>query len=108
MFNYGIDRLDTGQALAILKGDLNAQISPQVREKIEASHKIVLETSKGNQAVYGINTGFGPLCDTIISKENTSELQRKLLLSHAVGVGDPIDRELAKLRVRLAELFVAR
>ena len=101
MFNYGIDLLDTGKALAILRGELNAQISDQARQKIEASHKIVLETSKGNQAVYGINTGFGPLCDTIISKENTSELQRKLLLSHSVGVGDPIDPELAKLMLIL-------
>ncbi len=101
MFNYGIDLLDTGKALAILTGELNAQISDQARQKIEASHKIVLETSKGNQAVYGINTGFGPLCDTIISKENTSELQRKLLLSHSVGVGDPIDPELAKLMLIL-------
>ncbi len=101
MFHYGIDRLNTGKALAILKGDLNAQISAEARQRIEASHEIVLKTSKGNQAVYGINTGFGPLCDTIISKENTSELQRKLLLSHAVGVGDPIDPELAKLMLIL-------
>lgn len=101
MFNYGIDRLDTGKALAILRGDLKAQISDAARLRIEASHRIVLETSKGNQAVYGINTGFGPLCDTIISKENTSELQRKLLLSHAVGVGDPLDQELAKLMMIL-------
>ena len=90
MFNYGIDKLDTGKALAILRGELKATLSEEARQKIEASHKIVLDTAKGNQAVYGINTGFGPLCDTIISKENTSELQRKLLLSHAVGVGDGV------------------
>ena len=101
MFNYGIDRLNTGKALAILSGQLDATISEDARHKIEASHKIVLKTSQGNQAVYGINTGFGPLCDTIISKENTSELQRKLLLSHAVGVGEPIDPELAKLMLIL-------
>jgi len=101
MFNYGIDRLDAGKALAILRDELKATLSEEVCQKIEASHKIVLDTAKGNQAVYGINTGFGPLCDTIISKENTSELQRKLLLSHAVGVGDPIDANLSKLMLIL-------
>ncbi len=101
MFNYGIDRLNTGKALAILRGELKAIISEEARQRIDASHQVVQKTSEGTQAVYGINTGFGPLCDTIISKENTSELQRKLLLSHAVGVGDPIDPELAKLMLIL-------
>ena len=86
MFNFGIDDLDTSKALAILRGELKAQISGKARQRIDASHQVVQKTSEGIQAVYGINTGFGPLCDTIISKENTSELQRKLLLSHAVGV----------------------
>ena len=101
MFNYGIDRLSTGKALSILKGELEASISKEAAEKIESSHQIVLRTAKGDQPVYGVNTGFGPLCDTIISKDHTSELQRKILLSHAVGVGDPIDSELSKLMLIL-------
>lgn len=101
MFKYGIDRLSSGKVLSILRGELKAVISKDAARKIETSHEIVLETAKGDAAVYGINTGFGPLCDTVISKENTSELQRKLLLSHAVGVGDPIDRELSKLMLIL-------
>src|SRR5690606_10202288 len=46
--------------------------------------------------VYGINTGFGPLCDTVISAEDTIQLQRNLLQSHAVGVGAPIPVPIAK------------
>jgi histidine ammonia-lyase len=51
--------------------------------------------------VYGINTGFGPLCNSIIDSEKTGELQRNLLLSHSVGVGNPISRELSKLMLIL-------
>src|SRR6202012_2682196 len=47
--------------------------------------------------VYGINTGFGPLCDTHINEEDTSLLQSNLLKSHSVGVGKPIPQEIAKL-----------
>ena len=101
MFKYGIDRLSSGKVLSILRGELKASIDQEALEKIDSSHRIVLQTAKGDHAVYGINTGFGPLCDTVISKENTSELQRKLLLSHAVGVGEPIDPELAKLMLIL-------
>ncbi|WKK66116.1 histidine ammonia-lyase [Lutimonas zeaxanthinifaciens] len=101
MFKYGADTLTTGKALAILNKELKAGISKKSREKISASHDIVLETVKKDKAVYGINTGFGPLCDTIISKNDTTELQRKILLSHSVGVGDPIDKDLAKLMLIL-------
>ena len=47
--------------------------------------------------VYGINTGFGPLCDTHIPEEDTCTLQYNLLKSHSVGVGKPIPKEIAKL-----------
>ena len=51
--------------------------------------------------VYGINTGFGPLCTTKISKEETQILQTNILQSHSVGVGKPIDKEIAKLMLIL-------
>lgn len=49
-----------------------------------------------SDVVYGINTGFGPLCDTIISAEDTTLLQHNLLQSHAAGVGDSIPAPVAK------------
>ena len=53
--------------------------------------------ASGNKAVYGINTGFGPLCDVQITPAETSKLQENLLITHAVGVGNPIDKELSKI-----------
>ncbi len=101
MFKYGLEDLTVGKVLAILNGELKASITNEAVKKIEDSHQIVLNVAQKDKAVYGINTGFGPLCDTIISKDKTSELQRKILLSHSVGVGNPIDNELAKLMMIL-------
>ena len=101
MFKYGKDHLTVGKCLAIMRGDLQGAISKEVAERVGRSHQVVRDTSMGDSAVYGINTGFGPLCDTIISKESTSELQRKILLSHAVGVGNPIDTKLSRLMLIL-------
>jgi histidine ammonia-lyase len=101
MFKYGLDQLTVSQALSILRGDLEATITAEAAEKINNSHQVVLKTAQKDKPVYGINTGFGPLCDTIISKNDTSELQRKILLSHSVGVGSPIDKDLAKLMMIL-------
>ena len=101
MFSYGLDKLTVGASLAILRGKLKAKLKNETIDKINKAHEIVLKVSLNKKAVYGINTGFGPLCDTKISKENTSELQRKILLSHSVGVGKPIDKEMAKLMLIL-------
>ena len=45
--------------------------------------------------------GFGPLCTTLISDEDTRKLQHNLLLSHAVGVGDTIPEEISRLMLIL-------
>ena len=101
MFKYGLDQLTVSQVISILNGDLKATITEEAETKIKKSHEIVLKTALKDKAVYGINTGFGPLCDTIISKNDTTELQRKILLSHSVGVGTPIEKDLAKLMLIL-------
>jgi len=101
MFIYGKDNLTTKKALAIAQNNLQAGLDSTIIQRINESNAIVLDLAKQDAAVYGINTGFGPLCNTKISAENTSELQRNLLLSHSVGVGEPIDEELAKLMLIL-------
>ncbi len=97
MFKYGIDHLTVQKAMAIVKGDLQAVLTKEAIDKIKGCRKKVEVMAAGNEPVYGINTGFGPLCDTQITPEETSKLQENLLLTHAVGVGNPIDKELSKL-----------
>ncbi|MEM1320638.1 MAG: histidine ammonia-lyase [Bacteroidota bacterium] len=101
MFHYGKDHLTAGKALAILHGALNAQIAEDTRTKIQGCYEAVVDIAGDHQAVYGINTGFGPLCNTKISPDETRELQRKILLSHSVGVGEPVTADIAKLMLIL-------
>lgn len=101
IFHYGKDWLTAKKALLLASGELKGIIDDETVEDIEKCHNIVMNISKGDKEVYGINTGFGPLCNTKISKENTSQLQTNLLLSHSVGVGDPIPKEISKLMLIL-------
>jgi len=101
MFKYGIDHLTVGIALQIAKNQLKGILTPEAIEKIEASNANVIAIANNEKVVYGINTGFGPLCNTIIPKDQTSQLQKNLLLSHSVGVGDPVDPFIAKLMLIL-------
>lgn len=97
MFVYGIDRLTVGKVMAIANGRLKAGLSDYVISKINASRQKVEIMANSNKAVYGINTGFGPLCDVKISPEQTNLLQKNLLVTHAVGVGNPIDKRISKI-----------
>ncbi len=97
MFHYGTDPLTREQCLALAHGTLKGTLSPAAWERVNASRASVERMAAGDKAVYGINTGFGPLCDTQITPEQTSKLQENLLLSHAVGVGEPIAPLLSKL-----------
>jgi histidine ammonia-lyase len=96
-FHYGIDWLTTGKALAIASGKMKAVLNDAAIKKINDSSARVEQIVKNNKTVYGVNTGFGILANTIISREDTATLQHKLLESHSVGVGDAIPAEIAKL-----------
>ncbi len=97
MFKYGIDKLTVHKAINIAQGNLKAIITKEATEKINNCRQKVETIANSNKAVYGINTGFGPLCDVQITPEETSKLQENLLITHAVGVGNPIDKELSKI-----------
>lgn len=97
MFKYGIDYLTVDKVLAIANKSLQAVITNEAKEKVATCRAKVETMANSAVAVYGINTGFGPLCDVQITPEETSKLQENLLITHAVGVGNPIDKLLSKV-----------
>jgi len=97
IFNYGTNHLTIGICLDIAAGNTRGIINADADKAIRASWGEVAKIVHAQKPVYGINTGFGPLCDTHISEADTSLLQSNILKSHSVGVGKPIPREIAKL-----------
>lgn len=99
-FIYG-DHITASIALDIVQGRIKGVLGRDSLIKISASQKIVADIAAGEEVVYGINSGFGPLCTTKISPENTQLLQSNILKSHSVGIGAPIPQEIAKLMMIL-------
>ncbi|MFX0001850.1 MAG: histidine ammonia-lyase [Candidatus Hermodarchaeota archaeon] len=100
-FKYGLDKLTVEKALDISRDIIKGIITNEVKEKIITNYNAVQSIVKGEKLVYSINTGFGSLCTTKISKEETGVLQENLLKSHSVGVGSPIDPDISKLMLIL-------
>ena len=96
-FKYGVDRLNLDIVNGIANGSIKAELCQEAIDRINISRQRVEKMAASDKAVYGINTGFGPLCDTQISPEDTNLLQKNLLITHAVGVGEPIEKVISKL-----------
>jgi histidine ammonia-lyase len=101
VFQYGLDHLTPAIALAITDGHCHGLLNDAARSRIESSWRQVAKLAAGDVAVYGINTGFGPLCTSRISAADTRTLQRNLIMSHASGMGEPISPRLVKLMMIL-------
>ncbi len=100
-FHYGEDILSPGLALDIARGKIEGIISENAVLKIKKCSDDVREIVDSQKIVYGINTGFGPLCTSIISEEDTKTLQYNILKSHSVGMGEDIDPEISALMLIL-------
>lgn len=87
--------------------NLNADLAASVAyfradtSAVEASRARVEAALANGHAHYGINTGFGALAHKHVAGEQLAQLQRNLLLSHAVGVGEPVPVEITQLMLRL-------
>jgi histidine ammonia-lyase len=78
------------------------ELSPESRTKIQRCRAYLDERMKqGTDTLYGINTGFGSLCDKVISEADLGLLQKNLVMSHACGVGDQVPPEITRLMLFL-------
>ncbi|MCF6350839.1 MAG: histidine ammonia-lyase [Flavobacteriaceae bacterium] len=86
----------------LLTEDKKLKLSNQAIAKINRCRKYLDHKIKQkNLPIYGINTGFGSLCDVKIEEENLQQLQENLVKSHACGIGDKVPQEIVKLMLFL-------
>lgn len=69
-------------------------LTPEAEDRILKAEKFVEKITKGKEAVYGINTGFGKFAEVKIDSEKLIELQYNIIRSHACGVGEELTRDL--------------
>lgn len=70
---------------------VEVEISADAWEKVRRAEQAVKLFIERGEVVYGVTTGFGAFKDHIISPDQVEQLQRNILMSHAVGVGEPLD-----------------
>lgn len=86
----------------ILREDYQLALDADSVERIEKCRNYLdAKMATQKEPIYGITTGFGSLCDTVISADQLGTLQRNLVMSHACGTGDRVPDEIVKLMLLL-------
>lgn len=96
MIELNGDNLTLEQAARIVFSGEPVEVGRAARERVERSAASVAEIVSAGIPVYGINTGFGMLSTESIPRDHLRELQRNIVLSHSVGVGEPLSEEAVR------------
>ncbi|WGF91949.1 histidine ammonia-lyase [Aequorivita marisscotiae] len=94
--------LDLSLIKDIIENHRPLGLSEEAQLNIKKSREYLIHKMKDNATpVYGINTGFGSLCNVKISSENLSKLQENLVMSHACGTGEFVPKPIIKIMLLL-------
>jgi len=86
---------------AVARAGAPAELDVHARARMEEARAVIEELLAEGAVVYGVTTGFGDLATTFVEPARSAELQEHLLMSHAVGVGDPFPREIVRAMLLL-------
>jgi histidine ammonia-lyase len=97
------------ELICVIKENKKLALGEVAKKAILACRNYLDETIQStNSPIYGINTGFGSLCNTSISTSDLAELQRNLVLSHACGMGERVPTIIVKRMLLLKILGLSK
>ncbi|MCC2545205.1 histidine ammonia-lyase [Hymenobacter sp. BT175] len=94
--------LDLSTLEQLLADKRPVTLGAEARQRITDCHHYLRDRlAESDSPIYGINTGFGALCNTSIAPEERQQLQVNLVMSHACGTGDEVPADLVRLMLLL-------
>jgi histidine ammonia-lyase len=102
----GVEGMTLADLITIARSGAQVQLTTDAEKRMIKSRHLIEQWVQEERRIYGITTGFGALSDVAISKEDTRQLQKNVLMSHAAGVGKPFDEETVRaiLALRIKDL----
>lgn len=88
------EKIDYKLVYKVAYSDEEIEISDNLKRRIKNSRKVLEEKIKNDETIYGVNTGFGKLYS--IKVDELEKLQLNLIRSHAIGVGEELEREISR------------
>ena len=80
----------------VVRGGEAVTLSDEARARIRAARAVVERIVDGPESVYGVNTGFGKFATVRVDRDQLAQLQRNLIVSHAIGTGPALPAEVVR------------
>jgi histidine ammonia-lyase len=100
--------LPLSEIVAVSVNGVAVSIARSAYPRMQASRAVVDDLLVRGETAYGINTGFGKLCDVRIEPDQLEALQRNLVRSHACGLGDPLPEDEVRAMLLLRANVLAK
>ncbi len=105
----GNEYLTLGVISDWVREDHELILSQEVKQQVERCHQYLKDKlANSDQLFYGVNTGFGALCNVAISGDQIEELQVNLVRSHACGTGESVPASLVQLMLLFKVLNLSK
>ncbi len=102
------ENLRIQDVVSVARRGAKAELTGGAREKMQASRALVDQIVAEERTVYGITTGFGVFSEVSIPRDKVLELQRRLILSHCAGLGEPYPDDVARAMMLLRANALAK
>ena len=79
--------LTVEEVIRVCRGDEKVEIAPEAQKAIQKARDYIEKKLEEGAVIYGLTTGFGKFANVLISKEETADLQRNLIISHTCALG---------------------
>jgi histidine ammonia-lyase len=98
-----------GQAFRpVSSRDSEVTLSPAARRQMENSRALIDRLAAGDDPIYAVNTGVGLLANVRIPRDQLDQLQRNVIRSHCVGVGEPLSRHAVRAMILIRANVLAK
>ena len=101
-YSVDTDKISVSAINMVLNSGAKLSLSVKAQKRIKDCRKYLeKKLTENNKPIYGVNTGFGSLCNIRISDSDLEKLQENLVLSHSCGMGGMVPVEITKLMLLL-------
>jgi histidine ammonia-lyase len=88
--------LSIDEVIAVARDGASVEVGEEARQRMAPSRAVVEQLDSSDSIAYGVTTGFGALADRAVQPADRAALQRRVVLSHASGMGAPLDPEVVR------------
>ncbi|PFP28592.1 histidine ammonia-lyase [Bacillus sp. AFS073361] len=92
----GDQELSIHEVIAVARYSAQVTFTETYCNRVKTSRELIEKFLQEERAIYGVTTGFGSNVTKVISKDDAEILQRNIVRSHAVSVGDPLEKEVVR------------